>query len=116
MLLDADDQKKLQRKALEVRDAYLALASATDTYRTTLRSALGSAASSDLLAPYKKQAKGLRQAAEGVSDYRRALKSADAELARRGLAKMARAEALMKQAGAELDAAAGTDTTTTQLF
>ena len=66
---------------------------------------LGDAATAGVLAPYRKQTKGLRRAADGVDDYRASLKNGEGSLAKRGLRKMAQGEALMKQARDDLDAA-----------
>ena len=115
-LLHADDKKPLRRKAAQVRDAYVALAEATDDYRAALRKSLGKKAKTELLAPYKKQTRGLRVAARGIDTYRKALKSGDEALAKNGLKQMARGEALMKRAGVERAAATGADTPASPLY
>lgn len=115
-LLEDGKKVALRRKALEVRAAYLDLADATDEYRTLLRRSLGEAAGAALFAPYKKQARGLRIAARGIGEYRKALKTGSTELAERSLRKMARGEALMKQAGDELDAAIGAGAPASRLY
>lgn len=106
-LVRAGDSDALEQVAVDVRQAYLTMADATDEYRAALRESLGEQATPELLAPYRKQARGLRIAAKGVEQYRTALVSGETGLAKSALRKMARGEALMKQAGAELDAATG---------
>ena len=115
-LLHAGEKKPLRKKAAQVRDAYLELAEVTDDYRSALRKRLGKEASRGLLAPYKKQTRGLRLAARGLDEYRKALKLGDLELAKVGLEKMTRGEALMKTAGEDLALATGADATAAQLY
>ena len=115
-LVKAGESAQLRRKAVEVNEAYLNMASATDDYRAALRAALGEQATPKLLSPYKKQARGLRVAAQGVDDYRSALETGDKALAKRGLRKMARGEALMKAAGVQLDAATGGASGSSRIF
>ena len=117
-LLEARERKEkaLRRKAVQVRDAYRALAKATDRYRRELAASLDEEATALLMAPYRKQAKGLRLAARGVEEFRRSLKSDDKALARRGLKKIARGEALMQQAGEALDLASGNGAPTQRLY
>ena len=116
-LLDKKEKKRaLRRKALQLRTSYRALAEATDRYRVELAASLGSSATLSMLAPYRTQAKGLRLAARGVDEFRRSLKNNSKALARRGLKKIARGEALLEQAGEALDAASNGGARTQRLY
>lgn len=106
-LLETDRTAAKRRAARRVRDAYLSLARATDDYRAQLRAVLGPAASQNLLEPFKKQARGLRLVAKGLDDYREGLRTGSSALARQGLRKMTRGEALMRRAESDLAGVTG---------
>lgn len=103
-LLQTDRAAAKRIAAGRVRDAYLALANATDDYRAQLRATLGPAAARELLEPFKKQARGLRLTAKGLDEYGEAVRTGSSRLARQGLRKMTRGETLMRRAQADLAA------------